>query len=141
MAKIASLVLAVMAGLLTCGQQQNNPEVFTLQFLCSSPEIYRIDYVVSLDGDYLCRGGVANFEKGPLNHDAHVCDYFTQEALEGREEGTLTLELHLYGENEDKEMAVLDPIDVPARLGSKQIIQITGSETEGYAAGLAGSRP
>ena len=35
MAKIASLVLAVMAGLLTCGQQQNNPEVFTLQFLCS----------------------------------------------------------------------------------------------------------
>ncbi len=141
MAKIASLVLAVMAGLLTCGQQQNNPEVFTLQFLCSSPEIYRIDYVVSLDGDYLCRGGVANVEKVPLNHDAHVYDYFTQEALEGREKGTLTLELHLYGENEDKEMAVLDPIDVPARLGSKQIIQITGSETEGYAAGLAGSRP
>ena len=141
MAKIASLVLAVMAGLLTCGQQQNNPEVFTLQFLCSSPEIYRIDYVVCLDGDYLCRGGVANVEKVPLNHDAHVYDYFTQEALEGREKGTLTLELHLYGENEDKEMAVLDPIDVPARLGSKQIIQITGSETEGYAAGLAGSRP
>ena len=140
MAKIASLVLAVMAGLLTCGQQQNNPEVFTLQFLCSSPEIYRIDYVVSLDGDYLCRG-VANVEKVPLNHDAHVYDYFTQEALEGREKGTLTLELHLYGENEDKEMAVLDPIDVPARLGSKQIIQITGSETEDYAAGLAGSRP
>ena len=50
MAKIASLVLAVMAGLLTCGQQQ----VFTLQFLCSSPEIYRIDYVASLDGEYLC---------------------------------------------------------------------------------------
>ena len=141
MAKIASLVLAVMAGLLTCGQQQNNPEVFTLQFLCSSPEIYRIDYVVSLDGDYLCRGGVANVEKVPLNHDAHVYDYFTQEALEGREKGTLTLELHLYGENEDKEMAVLDPIDVPVRLGSKQIIQITVSETEGYAAGLAGSRP
>ena len=84
---------------------------------------------------------MANVEKVPLSHDAHVYDYFTQEALEGREKGTLTLELHLYGENEDKEMAVLDPIDVPARLGSKQIIQITGSETEGYAAGLAGSRP
>lgn len=139
MAKIASLVLAVMAGLLTCGQQQNNPEVFTLQFLCSSPEIYRIDYVVSLDGDYLCRGGVANFEKVPLNHDAHVCDYFTQEALEGREEGTLTLELFLYDENEDTEIAVLELTDVPAKLGSKQIVQITGSETEDYMAKLTGS--
>ena len=139
MAKIASLVLAVMAGLLTCGQQQNNPEVFTLQFLCSSPEIYRIDYVVSLDGERLCRGGVANFEKVPLNHDAHVCDYFTQEALEGREEGTLTLELFLYDENEDTEIAVLELTDVPAKLGSKQIVQITGSETEDYMAKLTGS--
>ena len=141
MAKISSLAFAMLVGLLTCGQRQNNPDVFTLQFFCASPAIYRIDYVASLDGERLCRGGVANVEKVPLSHDAHVYDYFTQEALEGREKGTLTLELHLYGENEDKEMAVLDPIDVPARLGSKQIIQITGSETEGYAAGLAGSRP
>lgn len=141
MTKIASVVLAMMVGLITCGQRQNNPEVFTVQLLCNSPEVYRIDYVASLDGEYLCQGGIANFDKIPLNNDPYLFVYFSQEALEGREKGTLTLELHLYGENEDKEMAVLDPIDVPARLGSKQIIQITGSETEGYAAGLAGSRP
>lgn len=140
MAKIASLVLAVMAGLLTCGQQQNNPEVFTLQFLCSSPEIYRIDYVVSLDGDYLCRGGVANFEKVPLNHDAHVFDYFTQEAMNGQTEGSLTVKLTLYDEKEDRAIAVLEPVDLPARLGEKQIILISGDKASGFTVELADSK-
>lgn len=141
MAKIASLVLTVMVGLLTCGQRQNNPDVFTLQFLCASPEIYRIDYVASLDGEYLCTGGVANFEKVPLNNDPHVFDYFTREALEGREEGTLSLELHLYDEKEDKEIAILDPIDMQARLGAKRVVLIRGDKASGFRAELAAQRP
>lgn len=141
MAKIASLVLTVMVGLLTCGQRQNNPDVFTLQFLCTSPEIYRIDYVASLDGEYLCTGGVANFEKVPLNNDPYVFDYFTQEALEGREEGSFSLELHLYDEKEDKEIAILDPMDMQARLGAKRVILIRGDKASGFQAELAAQRP
>ncbi len=140
MTKIASVVLAMMVGLITCGQQQNNPEVFALQFLCSSPEIYRIDYVVSLDGDYLCRGGVANFEKVPLNHDAHVFDYFTQEAMNGQTEGSLTVKLTLYDEKEDRAIAVLEPVDLPARLGEKQIILISGDKASGFTVELADSK-
>lgn len=132
MEKFASLVLAMMAGLLACGQSQSAPDAFTVQFLCSSPEIYRIDYVASLDGKYLCTGGVANFEKVPLNHDPFVCDYFTQEALEGREKGVFTLELHLYDEKEDQEIAILEPVDLKARLGAREIILINGDKAGGF---------
>lgn len=141
MTKIASLVLAMMVGLLTCGQRQNNPEVFTVQLLCNSPELYRIDYVASLDGEYLCQGGIANFDKIPLNNDPYLFVYFSQEDLEGQAEGKLSLELHLYDEKEDREIAILDPIEMDARLGAKHIVQVTGSKEEGYTAGLAAVRP
>ena len=56
--------------------------------------------------------------------------YFSQEDLEGQEEGKLSLELHLYDEKEDKEIAVLEPVEMKARLGAKHIVQVTGSKEE-----------
>ncbi len=136
MEKIAA-VLALVMGLLTGGQRGNSPELFTVQLYCDSPEVYRIDYVTSLDGEYLCTGGIANFDKVPLDNDAHLFVYFSQEDLEGAEEGELSLELRLYDEKEDQEIAVLGPVDMKARLGAKDIIQISGSQETGYRAKLA----
>ena len=48
---------------------------------------------------------------------------------------------HLYDEKEDKEIAVLEPVEMKARLGAKHIVQVTGSKEEGYTAGLAALRP
>ncbi len=134
MEKIVSVILAVLTGLLAGGQPNNPAELFTIQLLCTSPEIYRIDYVAYLDSEYLCTGGVANFEEKPLNMDPAVLVYFSQDDLEGKEEGSMSLELRLYDEKEDKEIAVLGPVEVEARLGKKDIIQISGDKTSGFAA-------
>ena len=47
MGKMTSLLLSVLMGLMACGQS-NSPDLFTVQLYCTSPEVYRIDYVASL---------------------------------------------------------------------------------------------
>ena len=114
-----------------------DPDLLGIQFLCDSEEIYRIDYIASLDGEYLCTSGIANFEKTPLNDDPNVVAYFTREELEGREEGEFSLEFQLYGENEDQVMAVAGPVSMPLRFGTRYTVTISGDSSGGFTAELA----
>ena len=135
MGKMTSLLLSVLMGLMACGQS-NSPDLCTVQRYCTSPEVYRIDYVASLDGEYLCTGGVANFDKKPLNSDPYVLVYFSKDDLEGKEEGEMSLELRLYDEKEDREIAVLGPVDMEARLGEKRFVVVDWDQEAGFSAEL-----
>ena len=108
-----------------------------LNFIIRSPEVYRVDFVSSLNDKYLRMGGFANADHSTLNGADDFYVTFSHYDIEENSkwndaepfEGILSLELHLY-DNDTEEIACIDNVDMPVK--TPTVIHLTiKHDTEG----------
>lgn len=137
MKRLGLLMLAILF-FASCGVH-SDPNALTVQFLCDSAEVYRIDYIAYVDGEYLCMGGVADYGHDSLKGKRDLFQLFFEQDLkrwgkDGREYTDFALELHLYSQGGEKEIGVTPRVEMPAQIGASHTVRVTGSSAEGFQA-------
>lgn len=137
MKRLVLLLLAVLffAG---CGVH-SDPNALTVQFLCDSEEVYRIDYIAYVDGEYLCMGGLDDYGHDTLKGKRGLFQLFSEQDLkrwgkDGREYTDFALELHLYNRDGKKEIGKTDRVEMPAQIGASHTVRVTGDSKNGFQA-------
>ncbi len=137
MKKLCVLLVAFLV-FTSCGVH-SDPNALTVQFLCDSEEVYRIDYVAYVDGEYLCMGGLDDYGQDTLKGKRDLFQMFSEQDLkrwgkDGREYTNFALELHLYDQGGEQEIGVTQRVEMPAQIGASHTVRVTGNSTNGFQA-------
>ncbi len=132
MKKLPLLLLMFILFLGACSADQKDG-VLLVNFKCGSEQIFRIDYLAYTDGEYLCMGGMADYDKEALKDRDDMAVPFQGGDLT-LEDGTvkqLSLELHLYGADE-QELAAIPATVVPGAPGGECTVTISEDGQGGF---------
>lgn len=140
MKKLSVLFLTLIVCLGACSSTKaaQKDGVLLVKFKCDSQRVFRVDYLAFTGGEQLCMGGIADYDKKTLMGKEDMAVPFREEDLTA-EDGTLkelSLELHIYGEDE-RELAAIPATAIPGAPGGECTLTISEDGQGGFRAEAA----